>query len=1009
MSELRFDGKVVIVTGAGGGLGRSHALLFASRGAKGVVNDLGGSMHGDGKSSKAADAVVAEIKAAGGEATANYDSVEDGDKIVQCALDTYQQLDVVINNAGILRDVSFHKMTPADWDLIYKVHVNGSFRVTHAAWNHMRDRGYGRIVMTASAAGIYGNFGQANYGMAKLGLLGFANTLAVEGRKKGVLVNTIAPIAGSRLTETVMPKELVDALKPEYVSPLVAWLCHESCQDTGGLYEVGGGFFSKLRWERTKGATVRLGRKITPELVKSQWSRITGFDGATHPTDIQQSMGAIMENIQAGPSKGGNELVDADLALGYEYPEQKSSYDERDLALYALGIGAARDPLGKDLRLVYEMHSDGFVAFPTYAVIPAMKSLIGLMQRGHQVPGMNYGLDRLLHGEQYTEVVRPLPKSAKLTHRARIKDIFDKGKGAVIVTEAKTFDDTGELLAINEYTYFIRGAGGFGGDRGPSAEQNVAPSRAPDKVVEERVSENQALLYRLSGDINPLHADPGFAKAFGFDKPILHGLCTFGFAARHVVEAFAKDADPRLFKSVKVRMTKSVFPGDTLVTEMWKESDRRVVFQTKVKERNEVVLSNAAVELYAEVPKPVAKQAPAASASAGAAPTEPISADIFNAIGQHIAKNTELPGKVGKVFQFKLSNPASVWTVDVKNGAGSVAQGETQKPDCTLELTDASFMAMCTGKADAQKLYFGGELKIGGDLMASQKLNFLKKLDPQLVIDAMKARGGAASVGAGAGAGAAEIQPKAEHVFLGIKAYVAEHPELVDKVQTVYLFKLTGPDSVWTLDLKNGKGNVAPGAPDKPECTLEIADSDFMDMTSGKADAQKLYFGGKLKIGGNLMASQKLNFLSKIDPAWAKQAVAKLLAEGGFGGSSASTTTTTSTSTITSGKAAAAAIFAALQKRVSDNAGIAGDVQAVIQFVLKEPDAAWTVALKPGAVKISEGKGGAADATLTLADADLAALCKGEQTAQQLFQRGKLRVDGDVRVAHRLGFLSKLV
>ncbi len=1001
MSDLRFDGRVVIVTGAGGGLGRSHALLFASRGAKVIVNDLGGSMHGGGKSSKAADAVVAEIKAAGGEATANYDSVEDGDKIVQCALDSYKQLDVVINNAGILRDSSFHKMTVEDWDLIYRVHVNGSFRVTHAAWNHMRDRGYGRIVMTASAAGIYGNFGQANYAMAKLGLLGLSNTLAVEGRKKGVHVNTIAPIAGSRLTETVMPKEIVDALKPEYVSPLVAWLCHESCEETGGVYEVGGGFFSKLRWQRSKGALVRLGRNITPELVKSSWGRITGFADATNPGDIQQSMAPIMENIQAGPSKGGNELVDADLALGYEYPELKTSYDERDLSLYALGIGAARDPLGKDLRLVYEMHGDGFVAFPTYAVIPAMKSLIGLMQQGHQVPGLNYGLERLLHGEQYTEVLRPLPKNAKLTHRARIKEIWDKGKGAVINTEAKTYDESGELLAINEYTYFIRGAGGFGGDRGPSTEQNVAPSRAPDKVVEEKVGESQALLYRLSGDINPLHADPNFARAFGFDKPILHGLCTFGFAARHVVQSFAKDGDPRYFKSIKVRMAKSVFPGDTLVTEMWNEKGK-IVFQTKVKERNEVVLSNAAVELYSEIPKPAAKKAESAAAAASA-PAMPVSADIFQAIGKYIAGNAELVAKVAKVFQFKLSNPASTWTVDVKNGAGSVGEGETQKPDCTLELSDANFMAMCTGKADPQKLYFAGELKIGGDLMASQKLSFLKKLDPQLVIDAMRARAGSGAAAPAAAAAPAEMKPSAELVFLGIKAYVAEHPELVDKVQTIYLFKLSSPDSQWTIDLKNGKGSVAPGAPEKADCTLEIADADFMDMTSGKADAQKLYFGGKLKIGGNIMASQKLNFLQKIDPEWAKQAVAKLAAAGGFGKSAAA-----APAAAASKEAAAPRVFAALQKRIGENAGLAGDVQAVVQFVVTEPDGAWNVALKPGSVKVSEGKA-AADTTITLADADLYALCRGEQTAQQLFQRGKLRVDGDVRVAHRLGFLSKLV
>ena len=254
--ELRFDGKVVVVTGAGNGLGRTHALLFASRGASVVVNDLGGSHTGQGKSSAAADKVVAEIQAMGSQAVANYDSVEDGDKIIQTALSAFGRIDVLINNAGILRDTSFPKLTAEDWDLIYRVHVLGAFRCTHAAWGHMREQKFGRIIFTASAAGIYGNFGQANYAMAKLGLVGLSNTLAIEGRKNNVLVNTIAPIAGSRMTETVMPKEMIEALKPEYVSALVARLCHESSEESGGLFEVGGGFYSKLRWERSAGRSV---------------------------------------------------------------------------------------------------------------------------------------------------------------------------------------------------------------------------------------------------------------------------------------------------------------------------------------------------------------------------------------------------------------------------------------------------------------------------------------------------------------------------------------------------------------------------------------------------------------------------------------------------------------------------------------------------------------------------------------------------------------------------------
>ena len=245
MTSVRFDERVVLVTGAGNGLGKSHALEFARRGAKVVVNDLGGSAFGDGASKNAADQVVDEIVAAGGEAVANYDSVTDGEKIVQSALDNFGRIDVVINNAGILRDKSFAKMTEDDWDLVYQVHVKGAFKVSHAAWPHMRESEYGRMIFTASAAGIYGNFGQANYSMAKLGLHGLSQTLAMEGKKSNILVNTIAPIAGSRLTETILPPALVEQLKPEFVTPLVVKLCDEHSRESGGLYEVGAGWMGK--------------------------------------------------------------------------------------------------------------------------------------------------------------------------------------------------------------------------------------------------------------------------------------------------------------------------------------------------------------------------------------------------------------------------------------------------------------------------------------------------------------------------------------------------------------------------------------------------------------------------------------------------------------------------------------------------------------------------------------------------------------------------------------------
>lgn len=299
MSDVRFDDRVVVITGAGNGLGRSYALEMGKRGAKVVVNDLGGSAFGDGSDQAAADVVVNEIKAGGGEAVANYDSVTDGDKIIQTALDTYGKVDVVVNNAGILRDKTFHKMTEEDWDLIYDVHIRGAFKVTHAAWPHMREQNYGRLIFTASAAGIYGNFGQTNYSMAKLGLHGMSQTLALEGRNKNIFVNTIAPIAGSRLTETVMPKELVDALKPEFVMPLVVKLCDENSSETGGLYEVGAGWIGKVRWERTQGHAFSVSEGFTPEDINDVWDDIVDFTDADHPASIAEANKPVIKNLKA--------------------------------------------------------------------------------------------------------------------------------------------------------------------------------------------------------------------------------------------------------------------------------------------------------------------------------------------------------------------------------------------------------------------------------------------------------------------------------------------------------------------------------------------------------------------------------------------------------------------------------------------------------------------------------------------------------------------------------------
>lgn len=295
---IRFEDKVVIVTGAGGGLGRAHALLFARHGAKVVVNDLGGSTQGDGANSSAADRVVEEIRQAGGTAVANHDSVTDGDRIVQQALDSFGRIDVVVNNAGILRDKTFHKMEDADWDLVYRVHVEGAYKVTRAAWPHMREQNYGRVIFTASTSGIYGNFGQSNYGMAKLGLYGLTRTLALEGRKNNVLVNAIAPTGGTRMTEGLIPPQVFEQLKPELVSPLVVYLVSEQCQETSGLFEVGGGWMGKVRWERSLGVGFDPQAGFDAEDVAAQWQQICNFENAAHPADNMEALKEMMANLQ---------------------------------------------------------------------------------------------------------------------------------------------------------------------------------------------------------------------------------------------------------------------------------------------------------------------------------------------------------------------------------------------------------------------------------------------------------------------------------------------------------------------------------------------------------------------------------------------------------------------------------------------------------------------------------------------------------------------------------------
>ncbi|KAL1110212.1 hypothetical protein AAG570_008289 [Ranatra chinensis] len=495
--KLRFDGRVALVTGAGAGLGKAYALLLAERGALVIVNDLGGGKHGDGKSSMAADKVVDEIIKKGGKAVADYNSVVDGEKVVKTALENFGRIDIVINNAGILRDKSFARISDADWDMINSVHLKGAFKITQAAWPHFRKQNYGRVIMTSSCSGLYGNFGQANYSAAKMALIGLSNTLAIEGKKNNIHCNVIVPTAASRLTENILPPDLFAELKPELIAPVVAWLCHEDCGDNGVVIESSAGWAAKF------GASVQV---------------------------------------------------------------------------------------SSDLKYLYE-GQENFSAFPTFAILPGLMAIMTSEATLDAIPNIKYDLSQILHGEQYLETYRSMPTNGLLTSKFCIADVMDKGKSAVVIYDVYTFDENNNKICYGQTSVFIVNAGGFGGKRSSDKvvpTQNT-PERPADSVITQATVKNQAALYRLSGDLNPLHISPEFASMSGYSEPILHGLCSLGFSVRHVLQQYGRN-DPKMFKAVKVRFSKPVVPGETLKTEMWQDGNR-ILFRTSAVETGIFVTS----------------------------------------------------------------------------------------------------------------------------------------------------------------------------------------------------------------------------------------------------------------------------------------------------------------------------------------------------------------------------------------------------------------------------------
>ena len=458
-----------------------------------------------------------------------------------------------------------------------------------------------------------------------------------------------------------MPPEMVEALKPEYVAPLIGYLCHETNQETGSVFECGSGWVSKVRWQRTGGVGFPINKPLLPEHIASKWSEICNFDDgrATYPTTTQESFSGVQENFdnvaKESPKSGEKS---AESAKAAKLPVAKFSYTEKDVILYALGVGSKKT----DLPFVYE-NSDSFVTLPTFAVIPAFAYQFNEVSLNQYLPEFNPMM--LVHGEQYTEIHKPFPTKGTVTNEGKFVDIVDKGKGTVCVLGVTTKDEKGEIVAYNEFSNFIRGLSGFGTktnpDRGPATTDYKVPSRPADKIVKEKISEDLAALYRLSGDWNPLHIDPSMSSIGGFDVPILHGLCTYGIAAKHIFQAYGD------IKSIKVRFTKHVFPGETIETHMWKEGET-IVFIVKVLERDVVAIASAAAILRGA-------EAAVKPATGGSIDVPGFGASkIFVAMDKGLKSmsadlRTKEVKNIKAIFCFNITNKdkkVSSWTVDMK-------------------------------------------------------------------------------------------------------------------------------------------------------------------------------------------------------------------------------------------------------------------------------------------------------------------------------------------------------
>lgn len=568
--------KVVLITGAGAGLGRDYALFFARYGAKVVVNDF-----------VDPSKVVEEIKAAGGEAHGDkHDVGTQYKEIIDNVINKYGTIDVLVNNAGILRDKSFAKMSDKEWYQVQQVHLDGTFHLTRLAWPYFLEKKFGRVINISSTSGIYGNFGQANYATAKCAIIGFSRTAAIEGAKYNIKVNTVAPHAETAMTLTVFSESDRNLYPPELVAPLLVFLASDEVPVTGELFEGGGGWIGNTRWQRSSGVVCK-DDVVTPEFIRDNFTKITDFTESSNPKSTTESSMEILSAVDPGDDDEDDEEEEEDDDEDEEDPI--FSYGDKEVILYNFAVGAKAN----ELKYVYENDSD-FQVIPTFGHLATFNSTASQLSFSKLLKNFNPML--LLHGEHYIKLEQwPIPTEAKIKTTFNPLAVTQKGTNTIVVHGSKSVDaDTGEAVFSNEATYFIRNCEGetkvYGDRKSFATSQFQAPESGPDFETTIPISEDLAALYRLTGDRNPLHIDPAFAAGAKFDKPILHGMCTYGLSAKVLLDKFGP------FDEIKGRFTGIVFPGETLKVVAWKKGDV-VTFQTHVVERGTIAINNAAIKL----------------------------------------------------------------------------------------------------------------------------------------------------------------------------------------------------------------------------------------------------------------------------------------------------------------------------------------------------------------------------------------------------------------------------